>query len=232
MKVKKYSLKTVKFALKFLLYFIAFIIIYLIMEYVLSRHEIAREMSNEKATISIFIKSNGVHTDIVCPVKNEALDWRTFVLPKNTRTKDSIAEYIAFGWGDKGFYLNTPNWGELKFSTAFNAAFGLSTSAVHTTYYKEMIPNKTNCKEIKITQKQYERLAYFILKSFKIQKNGKLIYIKTDAVYGDTDAFYDANGTYSLFHTCNTWANNALLNAGQKAALWTAFQDGIFYHYE
>ena len=50
--------------------------------------------------------------------------------------------------------------------------------------------------------------------------------------YGKNDAFYEATGRYSLFHTCNTWTNNALKIAGQKACVWTPFDTGIFYHYQ
>ena len=68
------------------------------------------------------------------------------------------------------------------------------------------------------------------IKAFK--KNGKVIFIPTDAVYGINDAFYDAKGKYSFFETCNTWANDGLKEAGQKAALWTPSDLGIFQHYD
>ena len=63
-------------------------------------------------------------------------------------------------------------------------------------------------------------------------QNGKPILIKTDAVYGKNDAFYDAKGSYSFLDTCNTWSNNGLKAAGQKAALWTPSDFGIFQHYQ
>ena len=50
--------------------------------------------------------------------------------------------------------------------------------------------------------------------------------------YGQKDAFYEAKGSYSLFYTCNTWANNALKAANQKASLWTVYDKGIFCHYK
>ena len=56
--------------------------------------------------------------------------------------------------------------------------------------------------------------------------------MKTDAVYGKNDAFYDAKESYNFTQTCNTWANNGLKTAGQKAALWTPSDFGIFYHYK
>ena len=51
------------------------------------------------------------------------------------------------------------------------------------------------------------------------------------AYYGNHDSFYEAKGNYSLFFTCNTWANNALKSAGLRTCLWTPFDKGIFYHY-
>src|SRR5688572_12434230 len=143
---KKISLRILKFAFKFVLYFILFIVFYLTSAYFISRTEYPCEKTKEAKNITIFIKSNGVHTDIVVPTKTSIINWRNFVLPENTRKKDSTCQYLAFGWGDKGFYLETPTWGDLKASTALNAAFGLSTTAIHTTYYSEVIPDKTTCK--------------------------------------------------------------------------------------
>ena len=83
-----------------------------------------------------------------------------------------------------------------------------------------------------ISNEQYFRLINYIKKSFKTDANGHFINIKTDANYGKTDAFYEAIGSYSLFHTCNSWTNNTLKISGQKACLWTPFDFGIFALYK
>jgi hypothetical protein len=75
-------------------------------------------------------------------------------------------------------------------------------------------------------------LTNYIKKSFQRDAEGHFINIKTDANYGKTDAFYEAIGSYSLFHTCNSWTNNALKISGQKACLWTPAQSGIFNQYK
>ncbi len=77
----------------------------------------------------------------------------------------------------------------------------------------------------------YADLASYIWKSFQHDQQGLPLLVHTDAQYGPDDAFYEAVGRYSLFHTCNTWANNALKSCGQRACLWTAFDEGIFYQY-
>jgi len=221
--------RVLKFIGKFIIGFILFVGIYLLCAYILSRISVDKEKGNSN-DVSIFIKTNGVHTDIVVPVKNDQVDWSRDIRFENTVSKDSVEKYVAFGWGDKGFYLETPTWGDLTFKTAFKAAFALSTAAIHATFYKEIKEDK-DCVKINISKAQYQRLTEFISKSFKRDATGKFIYIRTDAVYGKDDAFYDAGGSYSLFHTCNTWSNNALKKCGQKACLWTPFDTGIFYQY-
>ncbi len=188
--------------------------------------------SKKKTTpeITIYILTNGMHTDIVVPVKSKVIDWTTIVPFSHTKSKMEF-EYVAFGWGDKGFYLDTPEWKDLKFSTAFKAAFWLGDSAMHTTFYREMQVGE-NCKRINISFEEYQNLVNYIKKSFQYDEMNNTRLIETNAVYGNNDAFYEANGHYNLFFTCNTWAADGLKVAKQKAPLWTATQDGIFYHYK
>lgn len=72
--------------------------------------------------MEIYILTNGVHTDIVMPTKSEQIYWNKKIPYKNTIATDSTYQYIAMGWGDKGFYLETPEWSDLKASVAFKAA--------------------------------------------------------------------------------------------------------------
>jgi uncharacterized protein (TIGR02117 family) len=140
-------------------------------------------------------------------------------------------EYVAFGWGDKGFYLNTPNWSDLKTSTAFNAAFGLGGSAMHVSFYKkdDIAPGSI---KISISKIQYFKLVEYIHHSFTKDKNGNYILIPTNMVYGLNDAFYEAVGSYSMINTCNSWTNSGLKSCEQRACFWTAFDKGIFYQYK
>lgn len=223
--------KSLRFSLKFLLYFTVFILLYLMLAYLLSRIPIGPERTSEKKKIQLFIKSNGVHTDLILPIQTKEFDWRKKLPFSHTRGKDSNHRFVAFGWGDKGFYLNTPTWGDLTFTTAFKAASGLGSTAMHVTFYPELTANDSNCVSVYLTKKQHLSLIQYIQNSFQQTKKGAFKHIQTNAVYSDNDAFYEAKGTYSLFSTCNTWTNNGLKTTGQKAALWTAFQEGIFCHY-
>lgn len=191
-------------------------------------------VSGEKGTpkeIAIYIKTNGKHTDIVVPVCNEVIDWSKRIPFYNNISQDTVYSFLALGWGDKGFFLDMPTWDDLSFRLAFNAAFWLNSTAMHATYYKELAEDK-DCRKITISKHQYERLVVFINDKFEKDPNGDFINIKTDAAYGISDAFYEAKGRYSIFYSCNTWANDALAAAGQKHCLWTFFQEPIFSIYE
>jgi uncharacterized protein (TIGR02117 family) len=180
--------------------------------------------------VEIFIQTNGVHTDIVMPAVSEFKDWTKDFPYSNTKANDSSLKLVAIGWGDKGFYLETPTWDQLKASTAIKAAFGISGSAIHATYYSNMKLSRT-CKSIKLSKDQYLRLVKFIDNSLVKNKEGENSHIITQGLYGINDAFYDAKGRYSIFYSCNTWSNDALKSAGQKACLWTVLQSFIFEKY-
>lgn len=215
---------------KILLGILCFLLVYVSLAFVFSRITVNSEPDPSEKPIAVFIKTNGVHTDIVVPVHNAIKDWRSQIKFEHTISKDTTFQLIGFGWGDKGFYLNTPQWSDLKLSTACNAAFYLGTSAMHATFFKEVDENK-NCIKINISSENYKKLVAYIEDSFQHDAAGNPILINAPT-YGDHDSFYEANGKYSLFYTCNSWANQALKSSGQKAALWALTDTGIFCHYQ
>ena len=227
MKKIKSALKIIS---KFVLFIVVFLLLYGLSAYVLSIIPVNNNMSEHKKEYTIYIKSNGVHTDLVLPIKTDVKDWSEQIKYEHIQSKDSTHQYLAFGWGDKGFYLDTPEWSDLKFSTAFNAAFNLGTSAMHTTFYKQ-IQETESCVKIAVSKEHYQKLVAFIEASFQYDTNGNPIFIQA-ITYGKNDSFYEAHRTYNLFYTCNTWANQALKKAHMKAAFWTPADKGIFYHYQ
>lgn len=157
--------KFFKIILRTIVGIIAFIALYLLGVFTLSKITVAAEPATSQ-DITIYILTNGVHTDIVVPVRNSQMDWSKEIKFENTISKDTVANFVGMGWGDKGFYLNTPTWAQLKFSVAFKAATGLSTSAIHATYHKKLVESQS-CKKILISKEQYARLIKYIIESFK-----------------------------------------------------------------
>ncbi len=222
--------RILKITAKSLAFVFLFILIYGAAVYFIPKISIDRLESNN-SEIEIFIKTNGVHTDIVVPIKNDVFDWNGLISSKNTLSKHDSYKYVGIGWGNKGFYLETPTWADLKVSTAFNAAFGLSETAIHATFYDSLVEN-IQTKRLFIDKAQYLKLVGFIKNTLLLNNLQQSHFIETTAVYGNNDVFYNAVGRYHLFQTCNTWANDALKAAGQKACLWTATDFGIFNLYQ
>ncbi|MGV4530262.1 TIGR02117 family protein [Ornithobacterium rhinotracheale] len=181
--------------------------------------------------VTIYLLSNGVHTDFVVPIKNEIYDWQTLISPKDTKGGDRGYEFVAIGWGDKGFYMEIPTWNDLTPRIAARAAFGIGGTAMHTTYYKNIVPDGKETIEVKISQAEYKKLVDEIIAAFELQ-NGKSIQIKTDATYDIDDAFYKAKGKYSIFYTCNTWVNQVLKEVGLPSCLWAVLSNDIIKVYQ
>ncbi len=69
--------------------------------------------------LEIFIRSNGVHLELLLPAKTKEMDWL-----KELRIDPLLADqvkYISFGWGDRNFYIHTPEWSDLTLSTTLTA---------------------------------------------------------------------------------------------------------------
>ena len=224
----KIFLKTLKYLGYSIVGFIAFLLLYLLSAAVLSRIAVNTEEVSQKEE-TIWLLSNGAHTDIVMPVKNDFFDWQTIVSQRDTRGKGK-SRYIALGWGCRKFYLETPTWADLKFTTAFQAVTGQGGTLMHATFYDE-IPSSDMIAALSVSQAQYKKLAEHISQTF-VLKEGKALLVPTDAVYGDTDAFYEAKGHYQLFFTCNSWTNKMLKNSGIRACVWTPFAFDILRQYK
>ncbi|MGN5956431.1 TIGR02117 family protein [Sphingobacterium lactis] len=223
--------KVMAWVLYCLLGLIIFALLYLAADALLSRISLNKvDQSSGQKTIEAYILSNGVHTDIVLPIRTADLDWTSVFPIENTKGKAQDHQFISIGWGDKGFYLNTPEWKDLTAKTALVAALGIGETALHITYYKQM-ENDSLCRKINIDSTQLSILQNYIINSLDKDQDGKPIYIQTNAQYGQDDAFYEAKGAYSMFYSCNTWTNEALKKAHMPAGYWTVFDKGILRHY-
>ena len=192
-------MKIIKKLLKYTAIFVLSLMTYLLIVTLLSFVSVNEDFAENQKEIPIYILTNGVHTDVVLPLKSEHYDWTNQLKPEHTKAKDSTYQYAALGWGDKGFYLETPTWADLKTSTALKAASGLSSTAMHVTFYKDL-KESNSCKKLQISSDNYKKLILFINESFQT-KSGEFLKIETEAVYGKHDVFYEANGSYSLFYT-------------------------------
>ena len=181
----------------------------------------------EAGDITIYLRSNGMHTDFIFPIENEVFDWKDYTRPEHTLSKRSDFKYVSFGWGDLEFYEHTPEWSDVRFPVAFQAVFLRKQSALHVEFLpalnfeRPIIP-------VEITKEQYRELSDFVRQSFQKDLSGNVTPVK-ELHYNLNDVFYLANRSLNLFYTCNTWVNDGLKKSGLRASLWTPFDEGIFY---
>jgi uncharacterized protein (TIGR02117 family) len=178
--------------------------------------------------ITIFVRSNGIHTWIVMPKVTEEMDWRPYALPAHLRDpRWGRADHIAIGYGNREFYLNTPTWADLSVKTAALALFGSGPTLLHVEHVDRPRTEEWQ-RPIRITPAQYRRLAGFIQRRFQLDAGGRPIPVLGRG-YNEWDMFYEANGGYSLILTCNEWTGRALRAAGVRVGLWTPFEQGIMW---
>lgn len=225
--MKNFLKRALRILLKTLLGFVVFVLLYLCCAFLFSRISVNGDFEQPSEGITIFVESNGVHTDIVVPAKSELTDWTKLLPYSDYEDADSSCKYIAFGWGDKGFYLDTPTWGDLKFSTAFKAVFFLGSTAMHVTYKNHEPSNPERSRKIVITRDEYRKLITYIRSSFENDSKGNIMLIDHKG-YGTHDKFYEAEGTYSFINTCNVWTGKGLRETGVRVGWWTPFDSSVF----
>ncbi|RIJ34030.1 TIGR02117 family protein [Pontibacter oryzae] len=178
--------------------------------------------------LEIFVTSNGVHTDIVVPVATSYIDWRTKLPLHQFEGIDSSYQYIAFGWGDRRFYMETPSWTDLTPSVALTAALWPTRAAMHVEYIKhKLIPTKRQ-QPVYISPKQYLQLIHYIEASF-VQQQGQFKHIPGSG-YTPQDTFYEAHGRFYILNNCNNWVNNGLKQMGFKTGLWAPLPFAVMRH--
>jgi len=219
--------KIARFVKVIILSFFTFVIVYLGVFYILSLWPYQKEAARGNLSgkeITIYLSTNGVHTDFVLPVTTAVVDWQS-IFDFQSRT----VRWVAFGWGDRGFYIDTPTWSDLRMSTALQALSGVGASAMHVTAYSAFVAGE-EAIELTLTPEEYQTLVHYIQASFVVEQGQ---YRRIDVPgYESSDAFYEAKGSYSLFYTCNTWVNQGLKQCNQKAALWALHDQGILRHYK
>jgi uncharacterized protein (TIGR02117 family) len=163
--------------------------------------------------VRIYVIDNGVHTDLVLPVVAEGVDWRDRVKPEDiANPKQAGHPWLAFGWGDRDFYLNTKTWGDVSPVRVGKALSGMGRTVLHVAHLPA--PGEgPHMRTIVLTPDQYRRLAAYVRGTFG---EGPSVH-----GYGDNDAFYEARGGYSALRTCNQWTGGALREAGVKMGWWT-----------
>jgi uncharacterized protein (TIGR02117 family) len=176
--------------------------------------------------ITIYLADNGVHADLVLPVRAEGLDWAPLVPRSDMAGARPDMAWIAFGAGERRVYLDTPTWADMSLRTAWAATTG-GERVIHAEYTADPA---YAAREIRLSPEQYRRLWAAIRAEFRLDARGRPVRIDHPG-YGPRDAFYDGIGRASALSTCNNWVAGRLRLAGIRTALWSPFAQGLVWWY-
>jgi uncharacterized protein (TIGR02117 family) len=185
-----------------------------------------REAAPVADGVEIAFTSNGFHVDVILPMTAAGVDWTQWCPP------DAFggvpAGHLAFGWGDRAFYLETPRYADIRPLTALHAVLWSPDTVLHVTYVDD--PNRlAGLRRITVAPETYRRLAAYIAAGFRRDADGRPM-LRPERGYGARDAFYAAVGTYSPFRTCNEWLAEGLRQAGIRTGWWAPFAFGVTVH--
>lgn len=190
-----------------------------------------RSVPHADGAVLVWLRTNGVHADLVLPARSPHDFTQEFapdvVIDRARAPAPEAFEWIAFGWGDREFFIRTRTWRDLRPATAASALLGLGPAAMHVEYLAR--PQDYRAQRIDLSAGQYLRLVEGLRGGFARDGVGRPRRIDEPG-YFDTDAFYEATGRYTLRLTCNEWIRRLLAGAGVRTAAWSPFEAALFWH--
>ena len=185
-----------------------------------------RDWTEAAQGTTVYLADNGIHADIIMPVRAQGLDWSSLVPRTDVAAAPPNAAWIAFGSGEERVYLNTPTWWDITPRTIWSALTG-GKRVMHVEY----VPGPDYAvRKIRLRPEEYRRLWTAIRADFALDAQGRAMRIAHPG-YGCCDAFYRATGKESAIRTCNSHVARWLRLAGVKTSLWPPFVPGLVWRY-
>ncbi|MCA1653298.1 MAG: TIGR02117 family protein [Sphingomicrobium sp.] len=200
--------------------------LYLLAALVGSLVPVNRSWAEPPQGTTVFLISNGVHTDLILPAEAQGLDWRLLLPRADFAAPDPRARWIAFGMGERRVYLETPRWRDIRAGTIWAALTG-GERVMHVEWVSDPA---WHARAIRLRPEEYRRLWSGIRAGFALDANGRARRIDHPG-YGRDDAFYKGVGRASAVNTCNVWAADRLRLAGIRTSLWSPFAQGLEWRY-
>jgi uncharacterized protein (TIGR02117 family) len=203
-------------------------LVYLGAALVLGAIPVNRDWRDAPDGVTVWVTTNGVHAGIAMPARHAVMDWTTLFPPVHNAHPNEIGQdVVTVGWGDRHFFLDVPEWGDLTTRTALTAISGTDAAALHVEYGRAPTGMPGTVK-LTLGSDAYARLVAAIRRSVVVADDGTAQWIPGHH-YDTGDAFYEATGRYSLFVTCNQWTRNALSAAGVRVPVWAPFDKALFW---
>lgn len=167
----------------------------------------------------ILVLSNPIHTDIALPADPGVLEAFDFISDAGLDLDYPGVFWVAFGWGGRSFYIETPTWADLKPGPVIDA-LTWDTSVMHVRRTGDIPSDLDSVRELYLSQQQFDELVADIKASFQANDTETPQAIPGGA-YDAHDIFFPAVGGFNALMGCNTWTADILRRAGVKTGVWT-----------
>ena len=176
----------------------------------------------------VYVCASLAHTDIVLPLDDPLTDWRA-IFPEVATTALPPNTYLAFGWGDLRFFQETPQWSDLKVSTASAAFLGLHPTALRVLAIRAPAAGEADCPQLALDREGRKALIQHIRETLDLGPGGQA---QLQPGGGRFEAYYLARGRYSPMRTCNQWVAEGFAAAGLPHARFAPFSFSVLWPLE
>jgi uncharacterized protein (TIGR02117 family) len=166
--------------------------------------------------VLVYVAGDGLHSEIIVPVKNEVADWETVF---NKADFDGAAEgkqWLCIGFTEKNFYRTNRRWDDMNYLSAFGQLCGFGESVMHVSYESEYPFDRKFIRKVYIGEEQYAKLCEFIKGSFTQNNDEALAPIIKTNNFNDSYTMQNNNNANNI-STSNISQNQLLLQQSQQS---------------
>jgi uncharacterized protein (TIGR02117 family) len=182
-------------------------------------------LSDERA-VTIYVASNGFHSDIVLPTVSAGKDWRPLLAVSPLTEPYRDAPWVAFGWGAETAYTELGTLADLSLGLILKAT-AFDRSVVHVQPVAA-VRTGTDLRSFTISEAGYRALVGHIEAALELDEAGGPV-ILPGVSHGNGDAFLRGRDRFWLLRSCNVWVGEGLRKAGLPIGLWTPLAQSLMW---
>ncbi|MBE7185165.1 MAG: TIGR02117 family protein [Methylobacterium mesophilicum] len=183
--------------------------------------------TREPPSRRLLVLANPIHSDIAFAPDPDILSAFGFLAEDGLPLTHPNVGWIAFGWGGRSFYTQTPQWSDLKPGPLLR---GLSydASVMHVTLIGPVEPDEPGVLALNLSEAEFQRVVAAVRRSFRDDASGRPDLIE-GVRYGPADLFYEAHGGFTALMGCNTWSSAVLREGGFRTGRWNPLPQSLMF---
>jgi uncharacterized protein (TIGR02117 family) len=216
-----------RFALALLAVVVCLPVAWLALALVLSQVEGAGDKGEADGAVTVGVMSNGYHASLVLPVSAAGIDWRQVFDPAHPDEPQHDAGWLALGWGDRDFYMQTRKLADMRPATLLRAILGLGDTTVQAIWIADAA-RLPGLRMVRVSPERYRRMSDVVRARLRRDARGQA-QVHAGAGYGANDAFYAAQGRYAPWRTCNEWVADVLRAGSIAVPVWAPLPQALMW---